>query len=311
MPEANQEATPAGTTFCPFKAPARVSFPLGDRLGVLRRFEQRPGMSLVQADFPDAPKSAGFVDWPGAAHLQILFVCQGELTMVGQDSRELLAPAGHWLIAKPLGETFRFKSAANCRLFWIEFDHQATLSLTGFSDTVAPELLDLDASYLKTASAQGRLLTLAEELAALDGSSTRDRLLIESKSLEWLANLLDHPAFSPCRAIAPSHNAREEAALTAAAKILSTRYAEDHSIAALSRAIHLNEFKLKRGFKQHYGTTVFGFLRQKRMEAAREMLTSGQQSVIEIANAVGYTNPSHFARAFKDAYGVNPSSLLS
>lgn len=311
MPEASQEPKTPGTTFCPFKAPARLSYPLGDSIAVLKRFEQRPGMSLVQAEFPTEGYAPSSIAWPSNSHLQILFVCQGTLSMSRAGQDECHAAAGDWLIAKPLQDSFAFQTSESCRAFWIEFDHQATLSLTGFSDTVAPELLDLEKPYLRSAPASGRLLVLAQELAALDGESTRDRLLIESKSLEWLANLLDHPAFSPCRAIVPSHNAREEVALTAAAKILSTRYAEDHSISALSRAIHLNEFKLKRGFKQRYGTTVFGFLRQKRMEAAREILESSSSSVIEAANSVGYANPSHFARAFKQAYGINPSSFTN
>ena len=102
---------------------------------------------------------------------------------------------------------------------------------------------------------------------------------------------------------------REETALSAAARILETRCHEDHSLAELSRAVHLNEFKLKRGFKERFGTTVFGFLRQKRMELARELLASESQNVIEVANRVGYSNPSHFARAFREAFGVNPSSF--
>lgn len=325
-----EEASPPRTTYCPFKAPAQLNLPIGGQAAALRRFEQRPGMALVHAAFPDSrtpslasplgaraaqPRAAPAAPspWPAASHLQIVFISQGQLSLIPETLPPQQAESGSWLIVKPARDALRFRCGSACRAFWIEFDLQAAQSLTGFSDTVSPQLLSLDQPYLSTGIASRRLLALAHELARLEGETTRERLLIESKTLEWLALLLDQPAFSPCRAIAPQRQAqaRDEAALAAAARILQTRCHEAHSIAQLSRAVHLNEFKLKRGFRERFGTTVFGFLRQQRMESARALLQNGSRSVIEVANAVGYSNPSHFARAFKDAFGLNPSELLA
>ena len=47
-----------------------------------------------------------------------------------------------------------------------------------------------------------------------------------------------------------------------------------------------NEFKLKKGFRECFNTTVFGYLREKRMERAGELLQQNKSSVIEVANAV-------------------------
>ncbi|MTI60064.1 MAG: helix-turn-helix transcriptional regulator [Firmicutes bacterium] len=44
-----------------------------------------------------------------------------------------------------------------------------------------------------------------------------------------------------------------------------------------------------------------------RMEKAREFLLKNNENILEIANNVGYSNSSHFATAFRDKYGVNPS----
>lgn len=78
----------------------------------------------------------------------------------------------------------------------------------------------------------------------------------------------------------------------------------------LSRLIGLNDFKLKKGFKEMFGTTVFGYLREKRLEKASYLLQNGSMNVTEVANSVGYSNPSHFAEAFKGKYGINPSEVL-
>ncbi|MDQ8202597.1 AraC family transcriptional regulator [Pelagicoccus sp. SDUM812003] len=307
-PQSSAEAQ-RKTTYCPFKAPSRPMVAFGDALAAVDRFEQRPGMSLLRTTLPDGASNASSL-WPVAEHLQILYLAEGILGLSIDGRNHQRIESGSWVLLKPAGCRTSFTRAGNCRLIWIECDLQATESLTGFSHTVSPQLLDKDRPFMASEPASGRLLALGQELSSIDGSTTRSRLLIESKTLEWLAMLLDQPIFSPCAAVSNAKMAREESSLNTVARILETRYHEDHSIAQLSRASHLNEFKLKRGFKERFGTTVFGYLRQVRMERARDILQAGSSSVIEVANAVGYSNPSHFARAFKEAYGINPSVLL-
>lgn len=68
----------------------------------------------------------------------------------------------------------------------------------------------------------------------------------------------------------------------------------------------LNLFKLKRGFKSLFGKTVFAFIRQERMKIAKQLLDDKKITVLEAAIKVGYSNPSHFASAFRKEYGINP-----
>ncbi|MDQ8181211.1 AraC family transcriptional regulator [Pelagicoccus sp. SDUM812005] len=309
MEELKQNPAPALTTYCPFKAPSRLTASAAGPALELKRFEQRPGMSFVRAAVASPIESP--LDWPARSFLQIAFLASGSLRISQADKGEIACQAGDWLLIKPAHAPLSFLAPEPAKLLWIGFDQQASQGLTGFSDTISPQLTDANLPHLSGHPSTGRLLAIAQELAALEGDNTRERLLIESKSLEWLALILDQPVFSPCRAIAPLRDAREQNALAAAARLMEQRFAEDHSIANLSRAVHLNEFKLKRGFKELYGTTIFGYLRQIRMEKAREMLRQPNASVIETANAVGYSNPSHFARAFKQAFGINPSEATS
>lgn len=78
------------------------------------------------------------------------------------------------------------------------------------------------------------------------------------------------------------------------------------TLAGLAKAVGLGESTLKRGFKQVFGTTVFERLRRRRMEEARALLESGACTVLEAALRVGYSNPSHFAAAFRRQFGANP-----
>ncbi|GAB4372017.1 MAG: hypothetical protein Kow009_08130 [Spirochaetales bacterium] len=74
----------------------------------------------------------------------------------------------------------------------------------------------------------------------------------------------------------------------------------------LARMAGINVTKLKIGFKEIFDTTVFGCLRARRMERARELLEDGSLPVSEIAFLIGYNSLSHFALAFRRAFGVNP-----
>jgi len=101
----------------------------------------------------------------------------------------------------------------------------------------------------------------------------------------------------------------EKEALQIAREILSENYASPPTIGELAKLAAINEYKLKAGFRELYGKTVYGFIRTVRMENASHMLENQDLSIGEIAGRVGYVNTSHFARAFRREYGVNPSEF--
>jgi AraC-like DNA-binding protein len=79
----------------------------------------------------------------------------------------------------------------------------------------------------------------------------------------------------------------------------------------LARIVGINDCKLKAGFRQVFGTTVFGYLHDCRMERSRQLLEAGEMSVTEAARAVGFVSRGHFAAAFKRRFGVNPSAYVA
>jgi AraC-like DNA-binding protein len=91
-----------------------------------------------------------------------------------------------------------------------------------------------------------------------------------------------------------------------AKEIIIARMAEPPSLSELSAEIGLSLKKLKAGFKQVYGDSVYGFLFDYKMEYARKMLESNQYNVNEVGLKVGYSTSSHFIAAFKKKYGTTP-----
>lgn len=66
---------------------------------------------------------------------------------------------------------------------------------------------------------------------------------------------------------------------------------------------------VQRRFKEHFGTTVFDFIRRERLEAARAALASDGIPVSHAAHLAGYNNISSFTTAFRKAYGVTPKRV--
>lgn len=95
-----------------------------------------------------------------------------------------------------------------------------------------------------------------------------------------------------------------------AKNILIDRMTDPPTIPELAIEIGLNEYRLKEGFKNIYGTTVFKFLNDYRLDVARQLLDGGKVKVNEAAYHIGYHNPSHFIAAFKKKFGVTPKKYL-
>jgi AraC-like DNA-binding protein len=80
------------------------------------------------------------------------------------------------------------------------------------------------------------------------------------------------------------------------------------SLIELAHKVGLNDFKLKKGFREVFGTTVFGYLYHLRMDKAKLLLKDGKP-VREVAFEVGYKNAHHFTTAFKKKFGYLPSKI--
>ena len=96
------------------------------------------------------------------------------------------------------------------------------------------------------------------------------------------------------------------AKLKKAKDIIIANMAEPPTLQELSEQIDLSLKKLKEGFKQIYGDTVYGFLFDYKMEVARKLLESGEHNVNEVGLKVGYSTSSHFIAAFKKKFGTTP-----
>lgn len=95
-----------------------------------------------------------------------------------------------------------------------------------------------------------------------------------------------------------------------AREILLQHIGDPITIKELSRKVAINECYLKKGFKEIFGTTIFDFYQQQRMEHAKYLLYEKGLSVTDVSALLGYSSISHFSTAFKKHTGIKPCDLL-
>ena len=104
----------------------------------------------------------------------------------------------------------------------------------------------------------------------------------------------------------PHLTERERAAVLKASAVIKANLAGNASIPLLASAVGLSQRRLVYGFKQIFDTTVYGHLRECRMEAARQMLEETDMPLKQIAYLVGYGHANNLIAAFRSRYGVPP-----
>jgi AraC family transcriptional regulator len=82
--------------------------------------------------------------------------------------------------------------------------------------------------------------------------------------------------------------------------------AADLSIDELAGQAGLSSFHFARVFRREAGETPHQFVTRLRLEEAARLLRATDQTVLQIAIAVGFESASHFSVQFKRGYGVTP-----
>ncbi|MGG6231924.1 helix-turn-helix transcriptional regulator [Tenacibaculum sp. SDUM215027] len=153
------------------------------------------------------------------------------------------------------------------------------------------------------------LLVLQQILTAKNQSSMRD-LYIKGKTYELLSLHFDSGENTNEEYCPFLVDDREVLKIRKAKDIIISRMSEPPSLQDLANEVGLNLKKLKEGFKQIYGDTVYSFLFDYKMDHARKLLESNQYNVNEVGLQVGYSTSSHFISAFKKKFGTTPKQYV-
>ena len=85
----------------------------------------------------------------------------------------------------------------------------------------------------------------------------------------------------------------------------------DFTMEKFGQEVGLSRMQLHRKLKVLTGESPGDFLRTMRLKRARRLLESKAGNVSEIAYEVGFNNPKHFSKFFKEEFKVSPSQYVA
>ncbi len=127
-----------------------------------------------------------------------------------------------------------------------------------------------------------------------------------SKSIELMVLSAEACSLSENRKAPFVKTKADKEKIIAVRDLVLQRVTDPPSLTEISRMVGMNEYKLKRGFKEVFSTTVFGYLIEQRLHLAQRFLRDTGKTAAEIAAELGYATPQHFNNAFKKRFGITP-----
>ncbi len=191
------------------------------------------------------------------------------------------------------------------RAAFIEIGQHGNDLLQRFTEKVITQKNDILAKQWKTNTF--KIQQVIQEIIQCTYQNELKDLFLLSKSIELLVLQADLYAQNDSKQFVKTEKDRKK--LIASKDLLNSRIENPPTIIELAKLVGINEYKLKKGFKELFGTTVFGYIHNCRMSLAKKLLLGTDKTAKEIAYETGYSSPQHFSNAFKKQFGVTPNSV--
>lgn len=91
-----------------------------------------------------------------------------------------------------------------------------------------------------------------------------------------------------------------------AKRYIDTNYAQDITLDSLAELTHINKFYLAHSFTECIGQSPISYLTERRLAACKELLSSSNLSVTQIATSAGFSSQSYFSQIFNKKVGMSP-----
>ncbi len=169
---------------------------------------------------------------------------------------------------------------------------------------------NLEKKYYTEEGISPSMAIVLNQIFHYNQNSSIKTLYLKGKSYELLSlffNTNEDPNAEHCPFLSDEENVLK---IKKAKEIIIKNMAEPPSLQELSDEVGISLKKLKAGFKEIYGETVFNYLFDYKMEFARKLLETGSYNVNEVGLKIGYSTSSHFIAAFKKKFGTTPKKYL-
>jgi len=248
--------------------------------------------------------------------LAMQFVLQDSLHYTLEDgSRHTMTEGQYNLIASPSVRKISWFDPANTRVGTLDIHFSAP-----YLERLSRDFPGLRSLLEKRR--QGMIAHLSEAPAAVDPimlhflhaiincphTGERRRTYMQSKVFLLLVvaveQILSRPARKDTAILLNRHDVEK---IYEARQYMRQNVENPPTVKELARKMGMNDFKLKKGYKQVFHTTIFGDFNDYRMEKARRYLLETDQNIADISLSTGYEDTPNFIRAFKAHFGSPPA----
>lgn len=98
--------------------------------------------------------------------------------------------------------------------------------------------------------------------------------------------------------------------VAAALTYIREHYAEPVTVNDMAEQVSLSPSSFSHLFREMTGRSPYQFLKELRLDRARELLLDGRLSVTDVSRAVGYCSASHFIKEFRARFGTTPRAYV-
>jgi AraC family transcriptional regulator, transcriptional activator of the genes for pyochelin and ferripyochelin receptors len=170
------------------------------------------------------------------------------------------------------------------------------------------EQANSDINYFEIGRTTPQMQTILQQILNCPYQALTRQLYLEAKVLELMALRLEDLQGSLTIDANITLKPQQIDSIYQARDILVSNFTNPPTLITLAQQVRLNDCTLKKGFQQIFGTTVFGYLHNYRMEQAKELLLDAKLTVNQVAQSVGYASRSAFMTAFRKKFGTSPSA---
>jgi AraC family transcriptional regulator, transcriptional activator of the genes for pyochelin and ferripyochelin receptors len=247
--------------------------------------------------------------------VDINFMLEGGLNgkYKGLDS-EFSMPGGfHNMKYTPSEKASHHAGKQNAKMFVVSLDKNYFCSLIGTEDRWAEDIhrkIEREENFLGSKNFLAMSPTMHSLVSAIRNMqpSSVNRLMTQSMIFELLAHQIDQMRLIDKKVEkVDALNVNDLEKLHFVKQYIDQNFLTDITLTALCRLGTLNEFKLKKGFKALFDSSVIHYVKKLRMQHAQILLRDYRKSIEEVSSLLGYQYPNHFSVAYKKHFGIPPS----
>ena len=267
-----------------------------------------PGLTIYRFTAPAGPS------WEEIQSLSLCIVAQGRKAVTVNGETYLYDPFHYLVLSSHLHFQAEILEASPSRPF-LSFVLQIEPALVR---RVSSDMLERRTTAFRSRAGEARAADRPALVSALDqellgavlrflravGTDTDRRVLAPLYLQEMVYRVLQREQFARLLAIAAAQAATNP--VSAVLDYVRAHLSEPLTVADMAEQVSLSPSAFAHLFRDVTGRSPYQFLKEMRLDRARELLVDGNLAVARVSKEVGYASVSHFISEFRSRFGVTP-----